>query len=150
MKQGRRAAPRRRKLHILPILLAGVLMLATRKAGWDSLDVFRNRKTMALCGAALGLGAVWANDYGYAAIGAGLCILLVLTVFQNPRRPLAKLLDYLTFLGCTLAGYLLHYHEALPAEGETVESEGLRVTVEKIERRRITSVRVSRIEPTSA
>lgn len=91
----------------LPILLAGVLMLATRKAGWVSLDVFHSRKTMALCGAALGLGAVWANDYGYAAIGAGLCILLVLTVFQNPRRPLAKLLDYLTFLGCVLAGYLL-------------------------------------------
>lgn len=92
----------------LPVLLAGVLLLATYRGGWDSLSVFHSRRAMALCGGALGLGAVWANDFGYSSIGAGMCILLVLTIFRNrERRPAQKLLDYLCFLGCAAAAYLL-------------------------------------------
>ena len=92
----------------LPVLLAGLLLLVARKSGWDSLDWFHRRSSMTLCGAALGLLAVWSNDFGYAALGAGMCILLVLTLFRNgKRRPLEKLADYLSFLGSAAAGYLL-------------------------------------------
>lgn len=92
----------------LPVLLAGLLLFASRRSGWDGLDWFHSRRSMCLCGGVLGAAAVWANDFGYSAIGAGICILFVLTVFRNPgRRPLQKLADYLSFLGCAAAAFLV-------------------------------------------
>ena len=92
----------------LPVLLGAVLLLAARRRGWDSLDLFRSRKAMALCGLAVGLGAVWSNDFGYSSIGAALFILLVITVFQNRlRTPGQRAADYLCFLLCAAVGYLV-------------------------------------------
>lgn len=92
----------------LPVLLAGILLLALHRRGWDSLEVFHSRRVMALCGLVLGLGAMWSNDYGYSSIGAAMCILLVITLFRNPGRTLGqKALDYLCFLLCAGAGFLL-------------------------------------------
>ena len=92
----------------LPILLSCVLLAALHRRGWDSLDAFRSRRAMALCGAAVGLGAVWSNDFGYSSIGAAIFILLVITVFHNRvRRPLQRAVDYLCFLLCAAGGYLV-------------------------------------------
>lgn len=91
----------------LPVLLASVLMLATRRSGWDNFRVFRTRKGIILFGAVLGLGAVWANDFGYAALGAGMCILFVLTFFKHNCPLRSKLSNYACFLLAAAVGYLL-------------------------------------------
>ena len=92
----------------LPVLLAGILLLALRRRGWDSLEVFHSRPVMALCGLAAGLGAPWSNDFGYSSLGAALCILLVLTLFRNrERRWGQKAVDLLGFLLCAAGGCLL-------------------------------------------
>lgn len=46
----------------------------------------------------------------------------------------------------TVAGYILHYTEALPAEGDTFEIGGLKFTVTRMSTTRIEQVKVERIE----
>lgn len=45
----------------------------------------------------------------------------------------------------TLAGYILSYTEALPAEGESYDIDGLRFTIEKMSATKIETVRVEKI-----
>jgi len=90
----------------LPVLLAGLFMLTSGRANWDNLTIFKSRKVLSLCGLTLGLCAVWANDFGYSAIGAGVCILFVLTFFKNDNTLRQKLANYALFLLAITAGYL--------------------------------------------